>query len=221
MLLDRRMGFRFSAAAFLFVGTIGLVSGEVGSADDEPARPAHEKPPATQNAGLLPTAGPELEALDRLVGLWNVIETHFDTHGRIVVTGKGTEEIKWTLDHHVIERIYKSTTGSGQFRAVGMLVYNDARKTYHGVWFDNVSTSGPALVEGEWDHQAKVFTWTLESSAINGSTQRHRVVERFPDEQTRAATTFLLDGAKVIKRLSVTYTRTTPCPSKMRAGFGG
>lgn len=221
MLLNRRMSFKLGVAGCLLVGGIGLVSGEVGFADDEPAQPANEKPPATENAGLPPTAGPELEALDRLVGLWNVIETHFDTRGRTVVTAKGTEEIKWTLDHHVIQRIYKSTTGSGQFRAVGMLAYNDARKKYHGAWFDNVSTSGPALVEGEWDSQARVFTWTLESSAINGSTQRHRVVERFPDEQTRVATTFLLDGAKVIKRLEVRYKRTAPCPSKIRASFGG
>ena len=96
------------------------------------------------------------------------------------------------------------------------LTWNDAAGEYHGVWFDNVSTGGPVTTKGDWEDQTPVVEFTTESRRRDGSVIRHKIVERFVDEKTRVATTYLIDGVDVIKRLEVEYVRTVPCPTRFR-----
>jgi hypothetical protein len=71
-------------------------------------------------------------------------------------------------------------------------------------------------VESEWNEGDQTMVYTVDSLAKDGSTVRHRVIERFLDDENREAVTYLLKGSEVIKRLEVQYQRTTPCPGRMR-----
>lgn len=172
---------------------------------------------ADTESGEFPT--PQLRHLELFIGPWSVTETHYDARGEIVATVKGTEEIRWILDRHAIRRTYTTSTGTGVFRAEGTLTWSDAEKHYAGIWIDNASTSGFSAVVGEWNETERTMVFTLESPSPQGSKRRFKVVERFIDQDTRVATTFELDGSKVIKRTEVQYRRSTPCPAKIRGIF--
>lgn len=155
-----------------------------------------------------------LAKLERYVTEWKVREHHFNTRGEQIATVMGTEEIIWILGKRAIQRTYTTTSDSTSFRAIGTLTWNDVTKQYQGIWIDNVSTTGPATVEGKWNEGDQTMVYTIDSLAADGSTVRHRVVERFLDEDNREAVTYRLAGSSVIKMLEVQYQRTIPCPGR-------
>lgn len=166
-------------------------------------------------------ASPELARLDIFIGPWSVTESHFNPRGELIATVKGTEEITWILDHRAIRRAYSTAPDSTIFKAQGTLTWNNVEKKYHGVWFDNVSTVGPTTVTGSWDDQTRTMLFQVESPGRDGSIVRYRVVERFADPQTRVATTYLIDGSNLVKRMEVEYKRATPCPARALNILGG
>jgi hypothetical protein len=192
----------------LTFSTIPLLAGDLKSSkSDEPA--ASEKRPPT----------PELAVFQLFEGPWQLVETHFNERGEVTATVKGTEENHWTLDQRVLQRTYMSSTASGVFRALGFVTFNGVEKRYQGVWFDNVSNGGPAQVKGDWEAATKSFQSVVESTGADGKPIRHRIVERFIDADTRVATTYLLNGQEVTKKLEVRYQRSSPCPSSIRVLF--
>ena len=174
----------------------------------------HRRKPAAQEAAKV--AGPELARLEMLVGRWKVTETHLDAQGKVVATVKGTEKIEWILDHHAIRREYTTVAGATAYHAIGLLTWNTAERAYEGVWFDNRSTRGPIAVKGEWQDENGTMEFILQSLAPDGSPVRYQVVERFTEDKERLATTYLVDGAELVKRLEVKSERTVACPSRLR-----
>ncbi|MCH8881702.1 MAG: DUF1579 family protein [Planctomycetes bacterium] len=189
-----------------------------GFALSAPAGEPPASPPSTKSVGapVAESLSPQLKLLDLFVGPWSVVERHFNARGEQVAIVKGTEEIVWILDHHAIRRNYMTRTESAVFQAIGTLTFNSVAKHYQGVWLDNRSTAGPTTVTGEWSEETRSMVLTLESSGKNGTTIRHKVIERFLDEKRREAVTYLLRGSEVIKRMEVQYQRTIPCPARLR-----
>ncbi len=197
-----------AAPVILAMSALAMVSaGGAEPGQDSAKTPVSAKPPT-----------PELANLELFVGPWNVVETHYDERGNVLATVKGTEENRWVLDQHVLQRSYTST-GTSAFRALGLVTYNTLEKKYHGVWLDNLSSAGPAVLKGDWEAQTKTLICNLESFAQDGKPVRHKIVERFVDPDTRVATTFLVRGQEVTKKLEVRYTRSAPCPSSIRILF--
>ena len=73
--------------------------------------------------------------------------------------------------------------------------------------------------KGSWDAATRTMTFDVEASAADGRPERFKVVERFADEKTREATTFRIDPSGAVKMLEVRYTRSTPCPARVRIIF--
>ena len=155
---------------------------------------------------------PELAKLDRLIGHWEVVETQYSPTGAVLSTTKGTEDNTWTLGQHVLRRAY-STKGEVFYEAVASITWNQGEKKYRGVWFDNVSTSGPTQVIGSWNEEETSMVWMLEITADDGSKTQYKVVERFDDEETRTGLTYLVRGSELVKRMEVRYKRALPCPT--------
>ena len=198
-----------------------LVSTLPAIAQNEPDSARIKGSPDAGEKKAVEFASPELARLDVFIGPWSVTESHFNPRGELIATVKGTEEITWILDHRAIRRVYSTATDSTIFKANGTLTWNDADKKYHGVWFDNVSTAGPTTVTGSWDDQTRTMLLQVESSGREGLSVRYRVVERFADPQTRVATTYLVEGSNLVKRMEVEYKRATPCPAKAITILGG
>lgn len=204
----------------------GLVIGEVNSQTAQRGAPRPDGDDRLSPAGEPGTKtareeyiSPEIAHLALFIGPWRVSEEHFNARGEVVATVKGTEEITWILDRHAIRRVYQSGSGPTIYHAIGTLTWNDVDKKYHGVWFDNVSSAGPTTVTGEWNDEALMMVFTIESFAKDGSVVRHKVVERFINEERRVATTYLIKGTEVVKRIEVRYKRSIPCPARIRPIF--
>lgn len=193
--------------------SIAMVSTLPAIGQDEPDSARSKSAPA-EGEKTVEFANPELARLDMFIGPWSVTENHFNPRGELIATVKGTEEITWILDHRAIRRAYSTAPDATVFKAQGTLTWNSAEKKYHGAWFDNVATAGPTTVTGSWDDQTQTMLFHLESAGRDGSIVRHRVVERFADPQTRVATTYLIEGTSLVKRMEVEYKRAIPCPAK-------
>jgi len=182
---------------------------------EPPSKKGVEDTKPARDSKQVDFASPELAKLDVFVGPWNVTENHINAKGEVAATAKGTEEIAWTLDNHVLRRMYITGEETGPlFRASGMLTWNEAEKKYCGVWFDNVSTAGPTVLKGTWEDETRTMVFNAEAMTREGKPMRYKVVERFIDDETRVATTYRL-GGEVVKVLEVRYQRATPCPSKL------
>ena len=162
---------------------------------------------------------PKIAHLELFIGPWRLSEEHFNARGEVIATVEGTEEITWILDRHAIRRVYQSGSAPKVYHAIGTLTWNDVDKKHHGVWFDNVSSAGPTTVTGEWNDEALMMVFTIESFAKDGSVVRHKVVERFISEERRVATTYSVKGTEVVKRIEVRYKRSIPCPARIRPIF--
>ena len=169
-----------------------------------------------EDDGSIEYVSPEIARLEQFVGVWTVTETHYDAQGMIIAEVRGKEEIDWILDRRAIQRVYISGTQPNVYRAIGTLTFNDAEGRYDGVWFDNVSTTGPKAVKGEWTDGTRTMTYALESSDKGGSGTRYRVVDRFLDEKKRVATTYSVTRTGSTKRMEVRYERVSACPGKIR-----
>jgi hypothetical protein len=183
-------------------GTMALAAG-IQSQEEEPFEYANE----------------QVALLEWWYGTWRVTETHFDSSGKAIATVKGMERIEWLLGRTAIRREYSTESDVAVFRAFGILSWNDVEKKYHGVWFDNVSQAGPSTVKGEWDEKNRTITFTVSSLGRNGVPVRHRVVERLEGDEKRIATTYLLDGEKMTKRMEVEYKRARSCPGRFMRVF--
>lgn len=177
-------------------------------------------PALADNNDSVKYANPQLARLEDFVGTWKVTEQHFNERGDEVASASGTEEVIWILDRHALKRSYQTSTTKTSYSAVGTFTWNEPDGAYTGVWFDNFSTSGPTTARGEWDEEQSAFVFILEAKARDGTSLRHKVIERFEDERTRVATTYVLKGDEAIKRLEVRYARTSPCPARTML-FGG
>lgn len=204
----------------IFVGFLiafALLTDSVRLAAQDP-KPDHNAPPAAAATAKPPEAPlsfpfPELAKLDAFTGVWNVVETHFDSLGKPIATVKGTEVVNWQLDQHVLRRTYATTSDAGRFQAIGMLTWSQQLKHYTGHWFDNRSLGGPALAKGEWQETGRTIIFALESVGPDGQKTQYKVIERFEDDDHRVATTYQISSQDMTKRLEVRYERTGPCPA--------
>ena len=166
-------------------------------------------------------ANPETAILELYVGPWAVAETHYNPRGDVVATVKGSEEIKWVLDERAVQRTYITSSASNVYRAMSLLAWDDVQKSYRGIWLDNASTKGPSSLVGRWQPESQTMIFTVNAQNADGSKAEFKIVERFVDPETRAATTYRVDDKGVVKLLEVEYKRTTPCPGRLRIIFDG
>lgn len=176
-----------------------------------PERQERPGAPAAEPVAASPI--PELAALQKYVGHWNVLEHHFDNSGRETATVKGTEDITWTLSGRWLRRVYTTATTSTRYQAVAMVSWNAAEKQFAGAWFDDASTNGPTQFTAEWNVETRTLVTNAEQSTGGGPKQRFRVVERFEGDDRRVATTYQITDNGLTKRLEVEYVRAVPCPA--------
>lgn len=174
--------------------------------------------PARERTLEDPLPSEAYQPIEFYVGVWKVKEVHYNNYGAVIATVDGTEENRWILNKHAVQRIYITTSGESVFRAIGTITWNKDEQKYQGVWFDNRSTAGPSFFKGDWTPKTRTFVYQLRTDSKNNQTT-YKIVEQFVDEETRLATTYEINDGSVVKRLEVHYTRTVPCPPKIRRIF--
>ncbi len=178
---------------------------------------AQSTAPATQEQPDSPapvsSPVPELAALQKYVGHWNVLEHHFDNSGHETATVKGSEDINWALNGRWLRRVYTTATASTRYQAIGMFSWNAGENRFAGAWFDDASTDGPTQFTAEWNADTRTLVSTAKQSTGGGSEREFRVVERFEGDDRRVATTYQVENKALTKRLEVEYVRAVPCPA--------
>jgi hypothetical protein len=150
--------------------------------------------------------------LDRYVAHWRVTERHYDDKGEMIATVQGLEEILWVLDTNAIYRRYYTSSDVSSYKAIGLLTFNDQSNSFKGVWFDNVSPSGPMNVDAKWDEASLTMVYTSKGTTQDGKDVEYLKVEKFADEENRTATTYVVEGDVKRKVLEVHYKRAEACP---------
>ena len=142
-------------------------------------KPAAQQPPATAQA---PQRPPELQALNRLAGIWNV-EVTSNTIGETpegkveTQKGKAVETMQWVLDDSFIAG--HSTGETGRTLSAWMWGYDQNTKTLRLWWF------GVAGQVTEWGgaYDASTQTITLRTQAAGGYQSTATI--QFVDDNTR------------------------------------
>ena len=165
-----------------------------------------------------------LRVLDQWLGMWIVVERHFDPSGNVVGETKGSEEVRPILDWHGIRRIYRSAGTSATYEAEGTFTWSEASSSFKGFWIDNQSTNGFVESQARWDADTRTMIYETRRAKPGGTEETYRIVERFIDDEHRQATTYRLRGKQLTKLLEVNYRRSGPCPeqqSQMRIIYDG
>jgi hypothetical protein len=150
--------------------------------------------------------------LDRYVAHWRITERHYDDKGEMVATVKGLEEILWVLDTNAIYRRYNTSSDVSSYKAIGLLTFNNNSNSFKGVWFDNVSPTGPMNVDAKWDEASLTMVYRSNGTTQDGKEVEYLKVEKFADEENRTATTYVVEGDVKRKVLEVHYKRAEACP---------
>ncbi|MBI1827081.1 MAG: DUF1579 family protein [Planctomycetes bacterium] len=206
--------FRYRRLKVLFLALVSLLPIAVIYAADPPNDSAKRSEATSKEPepGVFPD--PMTARLDRLAGIWEIVETQFDPKGEIISSVKGREEVVWTLDNRVLRRTYTTKTEQRFYWAIGMTTWNQPDGKYRAAWFDNLGSSGPSLAVGAWGDEPDTLVWTLEARGPDGGKTEYRIIERLIDEETRIATTYFVSGSDLVKRMDVHYKRALPCPTR-------
>jgi hypothetical protein len=160
---------------------------------------------AWQNAA---TPNEHHQKLAEMEGFWNFTSSWWSAPGAEPMKSLGSAEYKMILGGRYLKETVKSEWMGEEFEGVGYYGYDNIKKTFVSVWFDNMST-GMLMSEGSWDDAGKTFTWIGEYiDVMSGKPKKMRTVTRIlgKDKHVDEFFDFTKDG-KEFRSMEITYTR--------------
>ena len=97
------------------------------------------------------------KALDTLVGSWDYTLNWWMSPDKAPETSTGTSEIGWILNNHFIKQTVSGTSMGQPFEGLGLIGYNNIKKTYETIWLDNMAT-GMMMGKSQFDADKKVLS---------------------------------------------------------------
>jgi hypothetical protein len=152
------------------------------------------------------------DLLKSLVGTWKTtVKFWMDPAGQ-PEESEGTSEAKMIMGGRFVEQAYNGTAMGQPFEGRGLVGYDNLKKEYTSIWFDNMST-GIMTGAGQYDPATKVMT--EEGSMSCPMTQEtHRWsknVTTFTDDDHYTYESFMKDKeGKEFKAMSITYSKVQP-----------
>ena len=166
--------------AFVVAGTL-TVDLVFGTENMPKVDPTMEEVMKKVEAACMP--GSAHQALEPLVGEWNVEVKTWMTSDAPPVASKGTAKSTWTLKGRFVQQEFSGDFMGQPFHGISFTGYDNVREKYRSVWIDDMSTT-MVVSEGDADDDGKVIT--LEGSyacAMTGekdkaATQIYRILSR-------------------------------------------
>ena len=103
------------------------------------------------------TPGIAHQALEPLVGEWNVEVKTWMTPDAPPVASKGTAKSNWTLKGRFVQQEFSGDFMGQPFHGISFTGYDNVREKYRSVWIDDMSTT-MVVSEGDADDDGKVIT---------------------------------------------------------------
>ncbi len=105
-----------------------------------------------------PERAAQLDQLQPLVGKWESSGTMKMGDEQMSMTGRS--EVAWELDRRVLVERMEGHSEAGDFKGLGVWVWDDASDQFRVWWFDNMGGWAEGTVEqddedGEWEFKAK------------------------------------------------------------------
>ncbi|QVL31237.1 DUF1579 family protein [Telmatocola sphagniphila] len=134
-----------------------------------------------------PKQGPEYDVLKKLVGTWNISMKDGGNESLGTITYKSELNGVWIANDLSVD------FGGFKYQGHGMNSYDDQKKKYLTVWFDNMVTL-PTTSEGTYDKAKKTLTMTGEGRGMDGKMEKQKSVLEFVDDNTINFTMYSGDG---------------------------
>jgi hypothetical protein len=154
------------------------------------------------------TPGPEHAMLAKSAGTWNcTMKSWMDPDGEPMVS-EGTEVSRMVLGGRYLESEYDGQAMGMPFEGRGVIGYDNAKKKYVGVWYDNMGT-GIMNYEGDYDAGKKELTCKgTYVDALTGQVKTAKMVSRLVSNDHHV---FEMWGpgpdGKMVKWMEIVYDR--------------
>ena len=148
------------------------------------------------------------EVLKAFVGKWKAnVKLLMDPKGPQEF--EGTSQSQMIMDGRFLEQTFHATMMGQPYEGRGIWGYNNIRKEYTGLWFDNKST-GTMISSGKYDPASKILTeeGTMSCPGSEETKGLYKAVTTIKDGNQYTYESYRKDkDGKESKTMSITYTR--------------
>jgi hypothetical protein len=170
----------------------------------EPAMPGMEQ--MMKMYEKLNAPGPEHARFKEAVGAWTTETRMWMGPGEPSVS-TGTSEMQVVFDGRYLEEHYRCMFDDKPFEGIGLLGYDNHKKKYVHVWFDNHST-GFMVTEGTYDEATKTITMLGEyDDPFFGPTTMKSLVRELSKDRQVVEMYRIGPTGQEQKNMEITYTR--------------
>lgn len=183
-----------------------LFSISAAIAQDEPKKPAGEKPKAGEQAGAMtmPKPSPELERLAKMMlGTWTVNESHEASEMGPAGASKGTSVIKRGPGGFSVVQTFTSSMAGQKFDGHGITWWDPKDQAYRGVWCDSMTPKCDMSSSIKWEGEKLVGG--MDAEMPDGKQVRIR--EEFTDIKPNSFTFNMYTGDENKPSMVLKYTR--------------
>lgn len=196
-----------SIAAALVIGfAAGTYEPTQPAAQEERQEPTMEEMMAAWEAAATP--GEHHRLLDRFVGTFDAEVSYWMDPAAPPQVSHGTMVNEWILDGHHLKESYSGDMMGEPFEGLGLWSYDNAAKTYRGLWTDSMST-GWSIAAGYANDGGKSFTMhATDTDPMTGEPMHSEDTIEVVDENTHKMTRMGIMGDQRVKMMEIVYTRT-------------
>src|SRR5262245_13212356 len=154
----------------------------------------HEKkaPQGDEMQMEAPKPGPEHARMAKAVGAWDAeVESMMAGPGAPPVKSKGSETVKAQPGGLWFFADFQGAFAGMPFYGHGISGFDPAKGKYVGAWADNFGTH-LATMEGTYDEKTKTGTTFMEGPGPTGEMVKHKMVEKWIDDDTRTFEMFMV-----------------------------
>ena len=103
------------------------------------------------------TPGDNHKVLDALVGNWNHIVKWWMSADGEPEESTGNSKLRWIMGGRFLQQTAEGTSKGQPFEGMGIFGYDNGKKEYNSIWFDNMGT-GFMNSTGQYDANSKTLT---------------------------------------------------------------
>ncbi len=152
------------------------------------------------------TPGPMHKMMAMGNGTWNTDLTFWMSPDGPSSKSTGSCTNRMILGDRYQETVHTGDMGGMQFEGHGITAYDNARKVFQSIWYDNMGT-GIMVLEGKLDEATRTLTLTGTSTDPTGKPMGVREVFKWVDDNTQWMEMYMMQDGKEFKSMEMKLTR--------------
>jgi hypothetical protein len=149
------------------------------------------------------------KVLESLAGKWNTTAKFWMKPGGEPEVSSGTSDARMIFGGRFLEQNFTGTVMGQPFEGRGIYGYDNMRKEYTGIWFDNMATGIMSSV-GKYDPATKTLSdeGSMSCPITNETHRSYRSVTKIIDANHYTYETYMKDEkGQEFRSMEITYTR--------------